>query len=179
MKAAAMSATFSLVAFFGNSPSLISERSAMVDCWTNRTRLPQKILFSAVRIFWSGTKRRSFSLQFYFVQQSAARTESFVAPGRTKTEVTVDGVHFVQEDSPEEIGAAVADFVRGLREDMPQLKDVILSNKLLSSVGVSVGSKTPPGAAFCDRRNLTFFWYKDSRTAPTKEQTKNSYERNN
>ena len=29
-------------------------------------------------------------------------------------EVTVKGVHFVQEDSPEEIGKAVADFARGL-----------------------------------------------------------------
>jgi haloalkane dehalogenase len=28
------------------------------------------------------------------------------------TETTVSGVHFVQEDSPNEIGAAVAEFVR-------------------------------------------------------------------
>ena len=32
-----------------------------------------------------------------------------------QTEVTVKGIHFVQEDSPIEIGAAVADFVRALR----------------------------------------------------------------
>ena len=31
-------------------------------------------------------------------------------------EVTVKGSHFIQEDSPHEIGEAVADFVRGLRE---------------------------------------------------------------
>jgi haloalkane dehalogenase len=31
-----------------------------------------------------------------------------------QTEVTVRGSHFVQEDSPDEIGRAVADFVRGL-----------------------------------------------------------------
>jgi len=31
-----------------------------------------------------------------------------------QTEVTVAGLHFIQEDSPSEIGAAVADFVRGL-----------------------------------------------------------------
>ena len=31
------------------------------------------------------------------------------------TEVTVAGSHFIQEDSPDEIGAAVAQFVRGLR----------------------------------------------------------------
>jgi haloalkane dehalogenase len=32
-----------------------------------------------------------------------------------QTEVTVKGLHFVQEDSPDEIGRAVADFVRQLR----------------------------------------------------------------
>lgn len=32
-----------------------------------------------------------------------------------QTEVTVKGTHFVQEDSPDEIGAAVAEFVRSLR----------------------------------------------------------------
>jgi haloalkane dehalogenase len=31
------------------------------------------------------------------------------------TETTVSGVHFVQEDSPDEIGAAVAQFVRKMR----------------------------------------------------------------
>ncbi len=33
-----------------------------------------------------------------------------------QTEVTVAGNHFIQEDSPDEIGAAVSDFVRGLRK---------------------------------------------------------------
>ena len=32
-----------------------------------------------------------------------------------QTEVTVTGRHFVQEDSPDEIGEAVADFVRRVR----------------------------------------------------------------
>jgi haloalkane dehalogenase len=32
-----------------------------------------------------------------------------------QTEVTVNGLHFVQEDSPDEIGQAVADFVRRVR----------------------------------------------------------------
>ncbi|HWB45988.1 MAG TPA: haloalkane dehalogenase [Hyphomicrobiaceae bacterium] len=32
-----------------------------------------------------------------------------------QTEVTVKGVHFIQEDSPDEIGQAVADFVRRVR----------------------------------------------------------------
>lgn len=33
-----------------------------------------------------------------------------------QTEITVKGLHFVQEDSPDEIGAAVANFVREVRE---------------------------------------------------------------
>ena len=32
-----------------------------------------------------------------------------------QTEVTVNGIHFVQEDSPDEIGHAVAEFVKGIR----------------------------------------------------------------
>jgi len=32
-----------------------------------------------------------------------------------QTEVTVPGIHFIQEDSPDEIGVALAGFVRGLR----------------------------------------------------------------
>lgn len=32
-----------------------------------------------------------------------------------QSEITVKGIHFIQEDSPDEIGAAVADFVRKLR----------------------------------------------------------------
>ncbi len=32
-----------------------------------------------------------------------------------QTEVTVAGAHFIQEDSPDEIGTAIRDFVRGLR----------------------------------------------------------------
>ena len=34
---------------------------------------------------------------------------------KNQTEVTVRGSHFIQEDSPEEIGRAIAEFVRGLR----------------------------------------------------------------
>ena len=32
-----------------------------------------------------------------------------------QSEVTVKGLHFIQEDSPDEIGTAIADFVRRLR----------------------------------------------------------------
>ncbi len=34
---------------------------------------------------------------------------------QNQTEVTVNGTHFIQEDSPDEIGTAVADFVRMIR----------------------------------------------------------------
>ena len=34
---------------------------------------------------------------------------------RNQTELTVEGIHFIQEDSPEKIGEAVAAFVRSLR----------------------------------------------------------------
>ena len=45
------------------------------------------------------------------------RVGEFVRSWPNQTEITVPGVHFIQEDSPDEIGAAVADFVRGLRAD--------------------------------------------------------------
>jgi haloalkane dehalogenase len=32
-----------------------------------------------------------------------------------QTEITVPGLHFIQEDSPDQIGRAVADFVRRVR----------------------------------------------------------------
>jgi haloalkane dehalogenase len=32
-----------------------------------------------------------------------------------QTEVTVSGAHFLQEDSPDEIGKSVADFIRRIR----------------------------------------------------------------
>ena len=43
------------------------------------------------------------------------RQRDFCRTWPNQREVTVKGRHFVQEDSPDEIGAAVADFVRGLR----------------------------------------------------------------
>ncbi|MFQ5635146.1 MAG: haloalkane dehalogenase [Gammaproteobacteria bacterium] len=38
----------------------------------------------------------------------------FCRTWHNQTEVTVSGIHFIQEDSPDEIGAATANFVRGL-----------------------------------------------------------------
>jgi len=43
------------------------------------------------------------------------RPREFCGTWPNQTEVTVKGIHFVQEDSPVEIGAAVATFVRTLR----------------------------------------------------------------
>jgi haloalkane dehalogenase len=43
------------------------------------------------------------------------RTLDFVRTWPNQTEVSVPGVHFLQEDSADEIGAAVASFVRALR----------------------------------------------------------------
>jgi haloalkane dehalogenase len=43
------------------------------------------------------------------------RLREFCRTWPNQTEVTVPGAHFVQEDSPDLIGAAVAEFVRGIR----------------------------------------------------------------
>ena len=43
------------------------------------------------------------------------RQREFVRSWPNQTEITVPGVHFIQEDSPDEIGAAVVQFVRQLR----------------------------------------------------------------
>src|SRR5277367_3625965 len=43
------------------------------------------------------------------------RTRELVRTWPNQTEITVPGKHFLQEDSPDQIGAAVADFVRQLR----------------------------------------------------------------
>ena len=43
------------------------------------------------------------------------RQREFCRTWRNQQEVTVQGLHFLQEDSPDEIGQAVADFVRRVR----------------------------------------------------------------
>jgi haloalkane dehalogenase len=43
------------------------------------------------------------------------RALDFVRTWPNQTEVSVPGIHFLQEDSPDEIGAAVASFVRAVR----------------------------------------------------------------
>ena len=44
------------------------------------------------------------------------RIRDYVRTWPNQTEVTVEGIHFIQEDSPDQIGTAVADFVRRLRQ---------------------------------------------------------------
>src|SRR5262245_42671268 len=43
------------------------------------------------------------------------RQREFCRIWRNQTELTVEGIHFIQEDSPEKIGEALAAFVRSLR----------------------------------------------------------------
>jgi haloalkane dehalogenase len=43
------------------------------------------------------------------------RQREFCRTWRNQTEVTVEGIHFVQEDSPDQIGEALAGFIRSLR----------------------------------------------------------------
>ena len=43
------------------------------------------------------------------------RIREFVRSWPNQTEVTVNGLHYIQEDSPDEIGTAITDFVKGLR----------------------------------------------------------------
>jgi haloalkane dehalogenase len=43
------------------------------------------------------------------------RVRDFVRSWPNQIEVTVAGSHFIQEDSPDEIGTALAAFVRALR----------------------------------------------------------------
>ena len=46
----------------------------------------------------------------------AGAQREFCRGWRNQEEVTVAGAHFIQEDSPHEIGRAVADFVRRIGE---------------------------------------------------------------
>jgi haloalkane dehalogenase len=43
------------------------------------------------------------------------RQREFCRTWRNQTELTVEGIHFIQEDSPEKIGEGIAAFVRSLR----------------------------------------------------------------
>jgi haloalkane dehalogenase len=43
------------------------------------------------------------------------RVRAYVRTWPNQIETTVAGIHYIQEDSPDQIGTAVADFVRRLR----------------------------------------------------------------
>jgi hypothetical protein len=58
------------------------------------------------------------NITFWFIETlPKMNTRIFGENGASSrlTQLTVKGLHFVQETSPAEIGAALADFVRGLR----------------------------------------------------------------
>jgi len=48
------------------------------------------------------------------------RQREFCRIWLNQKEVSAKGIHFVQEDSAAEVGAALANFVRGLRRESPQ-----------------------------------------------------------
>jgi haloalkane dehalogenase len=50
----------------------------------------------------------------------SGKAREFCRTWPNQTEVTVKGIHYVQEDSPAEIGTVLADFVRGLRGASPR-----------------------------------------------------------
>lgn len=47
------------------------------------------------------------------------RAPEFARNRPPRSEVTVTGGHYVQEDSPHEIGAAISEFVPGVEADRP------------------------------------------------------------
>ncbi|MEQ8745951.1 haloalkane dehalogenase [Pyruvatibacter sp.] len=65
--------------------------------WLSSTDLPKLFINAEPGAILTGTAR------------------DFARAWPNQTEITVPGNHFVQEDSPHEIGAAAADFVKGLR----------------------------------------------------------------
>jgi hypothetical protein len=58
------------------------------------------------------------NITFWFMETLLKMNTSFFGENGASsrlTQLTLKGLHFVQETSPAEIGAALADFVRGLR----------------------------------------------------------------
>jgi haloalkane dehalogenase len=74
-------------------PAGVADLLAATGSWLLQSRLP-KLFVNAEPGFLSAPQR-DFCRRF-----------------PNQTEVTVPGIHFIQEDSPDEIGVAVADFVR-------------------------------------------------------------------
>jgi haloalkane dehalogenase len=75
-------------------PADVADALTATASWLLQTPLP-KLFINAEPGFLSGPQR-AFSRRL-----------------RNQTEVSVRGIHFIQEDSPDEIGGAVAEFVRG------------------------------------------------------------------
>jgi len=85
-----------LAAIEGETPEVVR---VSTDCgrWLADSRIPKLFINAEPGAVLTGRRRE------------------FCRTWRNQTEVTVEGIHFIQEDSPEEIGEAVAGFVRSLR----------------------------------------------------------------
>jgi haloalkane dehalogenase len=77
-------------------PADVHDRIAAYSAWLLTAPLPKLFLDAEPGVFITGRIRR---LARSFPNQH---------------DVTVKGLHFVQEDSPEEVGRAIADWLRGL-----------------------------------------------------------------
>ncbi|KUI39358.1 haloalkane dehalogenase [Mycobacterium sp. GA-2829] len=69
------------------------------------------------------------------VVQSGQRILDIVRSWPNQTEITVSGTHFLQEDSADEIGTAIASFVRTIRSGAGDLRD-----EQSDAVGVEAGA---------------------------------------
>jgi haloalkane dehalogenase len=80
----------------GEPPEVVQETT---DCgrWLAESRIPKLFINAEPGAILTGRQRE------------------FCRRWSNQKEITVKGVHFLQEDSPSEIGLAVADFVRDLR----------------------------------------------------------------
>src|SRR5262249_48389727 len=75
------------------------------------------------------------------------RIDELIRSWSNLTETTVNGSHFVQEDSPDEIGAAVAQFVKTLRSKDPPPCDASIRHREVQWMVVSL-------AVLTDRRRM-------------------------
>jgi hypothetical protein len=62
------------------------------------------------------------------------RIREFIRTWPNHTEVIVNGSHFIQEDSPDEIGTASAEFVSGLRASGQTIDSTVEDNQCGTTV---------------------------------------------
>jgi haloalkane dehalogenase len=81
---------------FDGEPADVVDICASYADWMSHNQIPKLFINGEPGAILVGTQRE------------------FCRGWPNQTEVTVDGIHFIQEDSPAEIGAATADFVQTL-----------------------------------------------------------------